>query len=114
MWSWALQPATSVTPRRLKKKNVYNSFIYNSQKTGNHSKTHQLISEQINGCIRAAENCSAVQKGQLRMCAKCDGSPTPYMRGGGQAQKATDSRVSIYTLFKNRLYVFRAALSSLT
>ena len=67
MWSWALQPATSVTPGWLKE-NVYNSFIYNSQKTGNHSKIHQLISEQINGCIRAAENCSAAQKGQLRVC----------------------------------------------
>ena len=110
VWSWALQPATSVTPGWLKN----NSFIYNSQKTGNHSKIHQLISEQINGCIRAVENCSAVQRVQLRVCGKHRGSLTPYVRGGSQAQKATGARVSIYTLFKNRLYVFRAVLGSLT
>lgn len=110
VWSWALQPATSVTPGQLKKKNVYNSFIYNSQKTGNHSKIHQLISEQING----SGKLFSATKGPAPDVCKTQGLSNALRERRKPGSKGHRREGFHLHAFKKILYVFRAILGSPT
>ena len=87
VWSWALQPTTSVTPRRLKKMFITALFIITpNRKLFQNPSAGKWINKLC--CIQAVENYSAVQRDKLRTCAKQGGSLTPYVREGRQTQKA--------------------------
>lgn len=97
-------------PWAVKKKNVYNSFIYNSQKTGNHSKIHQLISEQING----SGKLFSATKGPAPDVCKTQGLSNALRERRKPGSKGHRREGFHLHTFKKILYVFRAVLGSPT